>query len=186
MHRIASLIGLVVLSLGSSLMAQTSYKIDPVHSSTVFRIMHFGAGAVWGIIPEPTGAWTHSDNEITLDVTVEVAKINSGNAKRDEHLRNADFFNAPQFPVMTFKSTSSKPIDGGWEVTGDLTIKGRTKTITVPVKKLGEGADPRGTQRAGVEAEFTINRLEYGVDYMPGALGNDVRIIVALEGTKAE
>jgi polyisoprenoid-binding protein YceI len=162
-----------------------TFKIDPVHSSAVYRITHLGASAHWGMIKDPTGTFEVTPDGVSFDVTLELSKLDSANAKRDEHLKGNDFFNAKQFPQLTFKSTGSTKVDAEtYTVKGDLTIKGTTKPIEVTMKKIGEGKGMQGAQLVGFEGEFTINRLEYGVNYMPGALGNDVRVIVALEGAK--
>lgn len=166
--------------------ATGTFRIDPVHSVGVYRITHLGASAQYGVVKEPTGTFDVADDgSLKLDVAFEIAKLDSGNAKRDEHLRGPDFFNAKQFPKMTFKSTESKKEGDDIHVKGDLTIKGTTKTIDVVFHKVGEGKNPMsGGVLVGYETEFTINRLDYGVSYMPGGVGNDVKIIVSLEGGK--
>lgn len=162
-----------------------TFKIDPVHSSAVYRITHLGASAHWGVIKDPTGTFEVTGDGVAFDVTLDLNKLDSANAKRDEHLKGNDFFNAKQFPTLTFKSTGSTKGDATtYTVKGDLTIKGTTKPIEVTMKKVGEGKGMQGAQLVGFEGEFTVNRLDYGVDYMPGALGNDVRVIIALEGAK--
>jgi polyisoprenoid-binding protein YceI len=162
-----------------------TFKIDPVHSSAVYRITHLGTSAHWGIVKEPTGTFdVAADGTLKVDVTMDIAKLDSGNGKRDEHLRGPDFFNAKQFPTMTFKSTESTKSADGITLKGDLTIKGVTKPVTATVKKVGEGKGMKGEQLAGYEAEFTVNRMDFGVNYGPNALGSDVKVIVAVEGAK--
>jgi polyisoprenoid-binding protein YceI len=165
--------------------ATATYKIDNTHSTAVFRLTHLNVGAAWGRVNDPQGTFSVTDSGLNVDVALDVSKVDTDNAKRDDHLRGPDFFNAKQFPQMTFKSTSSKKLsDSAFEVTGDLTIKGTTKPITVTMNKIGEGKDPWGNYRFGVETEFTINRLDYGVSYMPEGLGKDVKIFIALEGVR--
>lgn len=190
----ASLVAVIAVALPAArLLAQDAapgltgtFKIDPVHSSAVYRITHLNSSAHWGLVKEPTGTFeVAADGAVKLDVSFDIAKLDSGNAKRDEHLRGPDFFNAKQFPKMTFKSTAStKDADGSLKVTGDLTIKGTTKPVEATVKKVGEGKGMKGESLAGYEAELTVNRLDFGVSYMPGALGNEVKVIVSLEGAK--
>jgi polyisoprenoid-binding protein YceI len=177
---------LAMLAVPATLLAApTSFAIDAGHSQALFRVTHFGVGAFWGQINDPTGTVTVDGDNLSVDVTVEAAKIDTNNAKRDEHLRGADFFNAEQFPNLTFKSKSSKKIsDSAYEVTGDLTIKGVTKSVTITMNKIGEGPDPFGGYRIGFETELTINRLDFGVDYNPKALGTDVKLIIALEAIR--
>jgi polyisoprenoid-binding protein YceI len=190
---LASLVALVAAAVPSArLFADDTapgltgtFKVDPVHSAGVYRVTHLGASAHWGVIKEPTGTFDiGADGSAKFDITFDLAKLDSGNAKRDEHLRGPDFFNAKQFPKMTFKSTSATKNADGIAVKGDLTIKGKTQSIDVVFKKVGEGKGMKGEALAGYETEFTINRLDYGVSYMPGAIGNDVKVIVSLEGAK--
>jgi len=162
-----------------------TYKVDPVHSTAVFRTTHLGVGASWGRINDPQGTFTTSADGVTFDVQLDPAKVDTFNKKRDDHLRGADFFNVEQFPQWTFKSTGSRRVsDGKYEVTGTLTIKGVSKQVTVPMSFIGEGQDPWGKYRAGFEATFVINRMDYGISYMPDGLGKEVTVIVALEGTR--
>ncbi len=163
----------------------STYRIDDTHSMAIFRVQHMGAGAFWGMFNDLDGTVTYTpDSSIALDVTIDTGSVDSNNPKLDQHLKSPDFFNAKEFPAMTFKSTSAKSLGGGkFDVTGDLTIRGVTKSVTVPVACLGSGDMGMGT-RAGFEAEFTINRADYGVSYgvEKGAVANSTRIIVAIEG----
>lgn len=173
------------VAFGGSIAFGDSYKIDPVHSSAVFRTTHLGIGAAWGRFNDPSGTFTYSGDDLSFDVTLDMTKIDTANAKRDEHLRGPDFFNVKQFPTATFKSTGSKKVsDTAFEVSGDLTIRGITRPITLTLHKVGEGTDPWGGVRAGFEGEFTINRLDFGVSYMPDGLGHDVKLFVAFEGIR--
>ena len=138
-----------------------TFKVDPVHSQAVYRITHLNSSAHWGLIKEPTGTFEVSaDGSLKVDVSVDIAKLDSANPKRDEHLRNADFFNSKQFPQMTFKSTEGRRDGDNFLVKGDLTVKGQAKPVEVTFKKVGEGKTPKGETVAGYEAEFTIKRLE--------------------------
>jgi polyisoprenoid-binding protein YceI len=164
--------------------AAVNFKVDPVHSHVVFKLDYQGVGTTWGMIKDPTGTMTLSSDSITLTLDLDINKIDSANAKRDEHLKGPDFFSASQFPKATFKSTGSKALaNGDFEVTGDFTIRDVTKPVTVTLKKVGEKDTGRG-YRAGFDTSFTINRLDYGVSYMPGALGNDVTIMVSFQGIR--
>ena len=164
-----------------------TFKVDPVHSSTMFRISHMNIGAVYGTVKAPAGTVEQDDKGLTkIEVTLDIDKIDTGNEKRDQHLKGPDFFNAKQFPQMMFKSTSVKPGSeaNSFEVAGDMTIKGKTKAVTVTLKKLGEGKGMQGEPRCGYETKFVVNRLEYGIDWNPGAVGNDVDVMIALEAGK--
>ena len=184
-----SVIACWVASLGAlAPMARAdNYKVDPVHSFAVFSIHHFNAGNVWGRFNEPGGQFTLDNSDPTKDaftVEIKVANLDTANAKRDSDLKGPDWFNVRQFPTMMFKSTSVAKGEGNnLNVTGNLTIHGVTKTVTIPVEVTGMAQTPLGF-RAGIQATVTIKRSDFGMKGMPGGVGDDVRIIVAIEGTK--
>ena len=164
----------------------STWTVDPVHSMALFRITHMGAGAFWGRFNEPSGkiTWDHTGEACPeFDITIPIASVDSGNDNLNAHLRSPDFFNEPEFPNMTFKSTGCTP-DGEnrWVMKGDLTLLGQTKPIVVKLERIGV-ADTRRGMRAGFEAEFAIKRSAHGMTYgvEKGSLGDDVRVIVALE-----
>jgi polyisoprenoid-binding protein YceI len=164
-----------------------TWKIDSVHSSTLFRIQHAGAGRFWGRFNDVTGTvdWPR-DNAAApgFDVIVAVESVDSGNAKLDGHLKSPDFFNAREFETMTFTSTGGERVDDThWKVTGDLTLLGVTKPATAVIEFTGLRGNPV-LAKAGWEAVFEINRSDFGMNWGVdrGALSDDVKIIVALEG----
>ena len=164
-----------------------TWKIDSVHSSTLFRIQHAGAGRFWGRFNDVTGTvdWPR-DNAAApgFDVTVAVESVDSGNAKLDGHLKSPDFFNAREFETMTFTSTGGERVDDThWKVTGELTMLGVTKPATAVIEFTGLRGNPV-LAKAGWEAVFEINRSDFGMNWGVdrGALSDDVIIIVALEG----
>ena len=166
-----------------------TYKVDPVHSSTVFRIQHANLGYVWGRINDPGGTFVldaADPAKSTFNLELQVANVDTHNDKRDAHLKSPDFFNAKQYPTITFKSKSVKAgvAANMLEVTGDLTLHGVTRSVTIPVELTGKGEFPPGSQRAGVEATFTVKRSEFDMKNMVGPVGDEVRLIVALEGVK--
>ena len=166
-----------------------TYGIDDVHSMAIFRVQHLGAGQFWGLFNDIKGTATYeAGKSLSMDVSIDTASVDSGNAKLDEHLASPDFFDAKEFPSMTFKSISSEMKSANlWQVTGDLTIRGTTKRVTVPVEVTGVSTTGMGS-RAGFEAVFTIKRSQYGVSYgvENGALGDDTRVIVAIECIKQD
>lgn len=173
----------------TALVEDSAFSVDPVHSSVVFRVKHNGVAYFYGRFDEVTGSF-HLDKDdpskSTIDIKVATEKVNTNNAGRDKHLRGNDFFSASEFPEITFKGKSFKKSgDSTFDVTGDLTIRGVTKVITVPVEHTGEGKGMRGGTVAGLETKFTINRGDYGVSYMIGpALADEVTLMVGLEGGK--
>jgi polyisoprenoid-binding protein YceI len=164
------------------------WKVDSGHSSVVFRVKHVVA-PFWGRFDKVSGTvqWDSANPETaSVELTVDVASINTNDGKRDDHLRGPDFFSAKEFPTMTFKSTKvTKKGEGKLEATGDFTMHGVTKSITVPIEATGEGESPFKDTRAGFEATFEIKRGDYGVKgYIP-TIGDEVRIVVALECVKS-
>jgi len=177
----------IVFAAASVAQAQPTFKVDPVHSFVVFKINHLGVGNAWGRFNDPQGTVVWDDADPTkgrVEVTLQTAKIDTGNQKRDDHLRSPDFFNAKQFPTLSFKSNSiAKKSDTEFDVTGDLTFRGVTKPITVTVTKVGEKETQMG-HRAGWETSFTVKRSEFGMTFTPGGVGEEVEIVVSIEGVK--
>ena len=161
------------------------FTIDPVHSTALFRVKHQGAGAFYGRFNDVKGTIevTKGGKSLNVDVTIAIASVDSGSEKLDGHLKSGDFFDAEKYPSMTFKSKKVKRVKKGeYDVTGDLTIRDVTKSITVRVKETGM-ADGRRGKKCGYEAEFTIKRSEYGIKYgvAQGALGDETKVIIAIE-----
>ncbi len=189
---ITRLIAILLGSLaGGSLFtthAADVYKIDPVHSSVVFKIGHLGISNIYGRFNEIAGTVTfdkETPSKSAVDFTIPVAGIDTHVQKRDQHLKSPDFFNAKQFPVVTFKSTEVKKSgENLYQVTGDLTLHGVTKSLTVEFKKIGEGKGMENEYRAGGETQFTIKRSDFGMNFMPQAVGDEVILMVAVEGIK--
>ena len=187
MKKIVTFVFLALLIPGLAAAAD-NYNVDKVHSSVLFRIQHLGVSYVWGRFNDISGTFTIDEaapDKSVVDITVKTESVDTDDAKRDKHLRSPDFFIAKTFPVMTFKSTSVKS-DGKdhLAVTGELTLHGVTKTVTIPVTRIGTGKDPWGGTRTGFEGELTIKRSDYGVSYMPGGLGEDVRLVLGIEGVR--
>ena len=193
-----SMSGLVCLAASSLLVTPSvttdgpaksgTYEIDPGHSSVVFCVTHFGVSKFYGRFNEISGSLNvnvddPASNEISIKIPAKSVDTNSKD--RDEHLMGPDFFNAKEFANITFESTSVEAgeADGMFVVTGDLTMHGVTKEITIEAMHTGEG-ETRFGYRTGFEAKFTVQRSDFGMSYgLPGALGDDVEIIFALEGT---
>ena len=113
--------------------------------------------------------------------------MDSGNEALDKHLKNADFFDAKQFPTMTFQSTSAKKMGDDWKVMGEMNMHGVTKTVEVDMEFVGRADFGRG-DRIGFETSFTVKRSDFGMNWgvEKGSLGDTTKIIVSLEGIKAE
>ena len=170
--------------------AAASYKIDAGHSFVMFRVMHLGIGAAYGQFRDVQGELVYDADQpanSSISVTIDAASIDTNNADRDKHLRGADFFSVKEFPEITFKSTKIEAAgEGKYKITGMLKMHGVEKQVTASGKLLGAGKDPWGNTRVGLEAEFKVDRLAYGVDYMPEGLGKEVEVVIAVEGILAE
>ena len=163
-----------------------TYKVDAIHSAAVFSVQHANAGTSWGRVNDPAGTLTVGEdgNLQSVEVLLDVTKIDTANAKRDDHLRSPDYFNAKQYPEMSFKSTKVEPgTDGSFQVTGDLTIKATTQQITVTITKVGEFEAPQLGHRVGFDTSFTVDRLAFGVG-APPMLGKDVKVNISIEAVK--
>lgn len=163
------------------------YEIDGSHSVALFRVKHLNAGFFWGVFHKVSGKVVFdAANPASASVNVEIdpASVFTANRQRDDHLKGPDFFNVTEFPKMTFESTAvRKTGENTLEVTGKLTMLGVTREVKAAVEFGGEGKDPWGNMRAGWEARLTVKRSEFGMKYMPGGLGEEVQLIISIEGT---
>jgi polyisoprenoid-binding protein YceI len=148
--------------------AGDKYVQDPAHTNIGFQVKHM-------VITTVTGNFTDYDYSFVYDeknpenssitATIKTASINTNNEKRDEHLRSADFFDAEQYPEITFVSKKVMKTDDGYVAVGDLTMRGVTKEIELPFKITGIIKDPWGNTKMGVESRLTIDRQEYNVSW---------------------
>jgi polyisoprenoid-binding protein YceI len=182
----------VLAFLTAPAFAADTYKVDPVHSSLIFRARHMNIGVVYGRFNAIGGQFTLDEanpSKSSFNFEAQAGSVDTLNEKRDAHLKSPDFLNAKQYPTITFKSTAVRKSEQSnvLEVTGDLTLHGVTRSITVPVELTGKGEFPPKTPRAGVETVFTIKMSDHdvkGIPGMPGAVGDEVRLMFAAEGTK--
>jgi len=146
-----------------------TYAIDPTHSRIGFVARHAMVTKVRGSFNdfEGTGSFdAESPANSKLQLTIQAASIDTRNADRDGHLRSNDFFDMENHPEITFASTAVEHVDGDdYRVTGDLTIKGVTKPVTVDFEYTGVAVDPYGNQRVGFEGKTTVNRKDWGVNW---------------------
>lgn len=145
------------------------YVIDAAHSRLGFVARHAMVTKVRGGFNEFEGT-AHLDavdpSKSSATVSIDVASIDTRQSQRDDHLRTNDFFDAPNFPKITFVSTAVEKLDeANFRMTGDLTIKGVTKSITVDFEFAGGAKDPYGNERVGFEGSTAINRKDYGVNF---------------------
>ena len=174
-------------SVGVAMAARADdYNVDPAHSSVAFKISHLGLSWTQGRFNTFDGAFRvdRDPAKCAIVLNIQTDSVDSGNAKRDEHLRSPDFFNTKQFPLMTFKSTAVTTVEGGYEITGDLTLHGVTKAVVFAVKGGGSAEFPQGVQRTGYTANFVLKRSEFGMNTMDGPVGDEVYVSVSFEGIK--
>jgi len=183
MKRLLVLFTALVLTATASAAVET-YKLDPAHSSVDFSIRHFFSN-VPGSFAKVGGTIVVDRDDLTkstVEATIDIASVTTNNDKRDEHLRSASFFDAAKFPTATFKSTSwVKTGDDTYDVTGDLTIKGTTKSTVLHVKSLGFGPGMKGAMLSGWEATTTLKRADFGVTGFEKVIGDDVAVTINSE-----
>jgi polyisoprenoid-binding protein YceI len=168
------------------------YKVDSDHSGVSFTIRHFVSN-VPGRFKDFDGVIKYDPQNpaaSSVNFTIQAASIDTDNGDRDNHLKGPDFFDVQKFPTLTFSSTSVKAVDADTlEVTGEMTMKGVTKKVTVPVELLGSAKTPRG-EKAGFETSFKLDRKEYGItwnralDTGGALLGDDVKINISVEADR--
>jgi polyisoprenoid-binding protein YceI len=185
--RFIRLVALALVSLAvAAVVRADNYQIDPMHTAVTFKVSHLGLSWVHGRFNKVSGNFTIDPDPMksSFALNIEPDSIDTGMAKRDDHLKSPDFFDIKQFPQFTFKTTAVKPIRDGYEVTGDLTLHGKTKSITFPLLGGREAEFPKGVKRTGYSTELVIKRSDFGMDKMREMIGDEVRIAVSFEGVK--
>lgn len=169
--------------------ADDVFTIDTVHSAVMFRIQHEGVSNFYGRFNDLTGTYAvdaQSPEKGRFDLQVKTESVDTNNQRRDDHLRSPDFFNAAEFPAITFKSTKVESASTyQLKVTGDLTLHGVTKPVTAEVTTFAAKQTRQGL-KSGFEASFTVKRSDFGMDYgvANGGLGDEVTLRVGVEGAK--
>ncbi|GAB3720273.1 YceI family protein [Spirosoma lituiforme] len=176
-------------------MATTKWVIDPMHSEIQFKVKHLVISTVTGTFRNfEGGATTEHDDFDNAEVhfSLDVDSVDTNQEMRDTHLKAADFFDAETYPKINFKSTSFKKIDDDeYAMTGDLTIKGVTKPVTLKAEYGGTAKDGYGNQKFGFEVTGKINRKEFGLTYNALtetgglALGEDIKLSANIQLAKA-
>lgn len=163
-----------------------SYKIDPMHSKVGFEVTHLAISTVEGKFNSFDGTIEIAEKFEQSKVTavVEINSIDTGVAKRDTHLKSADFFDAAKFPKMTFKSTAITGSPESFKLTGDLTIRGKTKPVTFEAKYTGSAVDSSNNLKVAFSAKTKISRKEFGVTGSGTVVGDEVTIDFKIEAAK--
>lgn len=175
-------------------MATTKWVLDPTHSELQFKVKHLMITTVTGSFNEFSAELTTESDDFehaAISFQAGVASVDTGNKDRDGHLASADFFNAEEFPSISFTSTSFKKNGSDYKLAGDLTIKGVTKPVTLDVEFGGTAQDPWGNTKAGFTLSGKINRTDFGLTYNAALetggvmLSEDVKILGELQFAKA-
>ncbi|HOC87961.1 MAG TPA: YceI family protein, partial [bacterium] len=144
------------------------YTIDAAHSEVGFSVKHMVVATVRGNFTEFSGKIMYDENDISnssVEGVIKTASINTGNSKRDEHLRNSDFFDAANHPEILFKTKKVEKKGDGFVAIGDLTMRGVTKEVALDFEITGKITDPWGNERVGLEARGVINRQDFGISW---------------------
>jgi polyisoprenoid-binding protein YceI len=172
--------------------ASTTWQIDPAHSSAQFSVKHLAISTVRGAFGKVTGTATVDDRDLgksSVDVTIEVGSIDTRQPDRDKDLKSDKFFDVANYPTISFKSTRVEQVSPGkLKLTGDLTIRGTTKSVVLDVDGLTPPVkDPWGNNRTAASATTKINRQDYGVKWNAKldnggvVVGDDVAIVIDVE-----
>ena len=184
---LALVIGTVVGAGGNSASAADEYAYDLVHSSVSFKARHLDISWIHGRFNEVEGKFSldrEDPTKSTFELTIKTDSVDTANKARDEHLRQPDYFDTKQFPTIEFKSKSVKVIKGGYEVTGDFTMHGTTKKITLLLMG-GKEHDFKGVKRVAFSTELSLKRSDYGFDKNAiGPIGDEALIMIDCEGMR--
>ena len=167
-----------------------SYDIDPAHTHVAFKINHLGFADTMGQFGNVTGSFNFDAENISnssVEVSVEVATIDSNHDKRDEHLQGDDFFKASEFPSITFVSTGIESTgDDTATMTGNVTMLGVTRSVTLDVTFRNAGPHPFNAEvfRTGWSATTVINRGDFGMAYGLPLIGEEVQLQIQVEGSR--
>jgi polyisoprenoid-binding protein YceI len=172
----------------------TKWAIDPMHSEVQFKVKHLVISTVSGFFKSFSGTVETENDDFSdaeIEFSIDIDSLDTTQTQRDEHLKSAKFFDAEQYPHITFKSTSfTKTDDDEYALKGDLTIKGITNPVTLDVEYGGSAADFYGNTKAGFEVTGKINRKQFGLtsDVVTEAgnivVGEDIKLTINVQLTK--
>ncbi|KGD63773.1 hypothetical protein Y5S_02980 [Alcanivorax nanhaiticus] len=167
-----------------------TYQFDKkgAHQFVMFKISHLGYSWLYGRFNDFNGTFTVDANNpenSKVEATIQTASVDSNHAERDKHLRSDDFLDVDKYPTATFKSTSIEQTgDDTAKITGDFTLHGVTKPVTLDAKMIGYGDDPWGGYRMGLEASTSLKLADFGITKDLGPASETVEIIISVEGIK--
>jgi polyisoprenoid-binding protein YceI len=179
----------------TTLTGARTFNVDKSHSEVTFQVRHL-LTKVRGRFSEFSGAITYDEaqpEKSSVAISIQASSIDTNEPNRDTHLRSDDFFAVDEYPTLEFTSTQIVAAGSDrFDVTGDLTIRGVTKRVTVPVSVLGKAIDPWGNEKLGLETEFTVNRKDFGLAWNAALetggflVGDDVKIALSLQAAAAK
>ena len=183
-----ALIAAALFAVSASAQVET-WQIDPNHSASQFAVRHNGISTVRGAFAKTSGTVQYEPSDPTktvIDATIDANTVDTRVEPRDKDLRSPNFFDVEKFPTITFKSKKVESAGKGkLKVTGDLTIHGVTKEVTLDVDgPNGPNNDPRGNQHMGASATTQLSRKDFGVNGAPGGVADDVQITIDVEMVK--
>ncbi len=195
LHRCTLRLGALTLAAtlaipGIAAAAPDNYVIDTkgAHAFIQFRIKHLGYSWLYGRFNDFGGTFTYDEDDTSaskVQVEIKTASLDSNHAERDKHLRGDEFLDVERYPTATFKSTSYKETGFNKGVlTGELTLKGVTKPITLEVDRIGHGPDPWGGYRRGFEGRTEFALKDFGIDFNLGPASRNVEMILSVEGIR--
>ena len=192
-----ALVALACLSTSQSASAAPeAYTVDPAHTSIVFSVSHTGFSYTYGFFRKAEGQYIldkANPAACQFRFTIQTNSLDTNHPERDKHLMSPDFFSAQEFPTITFVSTScaqANTPDGSivYNVTGNLTLHGVTRSITIPLRMLGEGVGPFKDYRSGFLTNFTLKRTDFGMSNLldNNMVGEAVAVTISFEGSRQD
>ncbi|MFS4460924.1 YceI family protein [Bdellovibrio sp. HCB2-146] len=188
---LSSLVTLMTLPAFAKSIPAGTYTVDAAHSKIGFEVPHL-------VIATVEGRFTKFDGSITIDsnlnkskanLDIDAASVNTDNSQRDDHLKSPDFFDAAKSPKLSFVTKKIVGSADNLKIIGDLTIKGKTKSVTLDVKYLGEVNDPFGNHKIAFSATSKINRKDFGLNWSNmveagPVVGDEVTLVIKIEANK--
>lgn len=191
MKKIIAIATAALVTFSSPASAADKYIFDDAHTQVIFSANHLGFSFSHGRFNKIAGHFTFDEKEpaqSTIDVTIDAASIDMGSEAWDKHMKSADFLNVEKFPGITFKSTGIEVTgEKQGKVTGDLTLLGVTKPVTLDVTYNGSGVHPYSkNQIAGFSAKGSFKRSDFGMEYGLPNVGDEVSFIIQVEGIRQD
>jgi polyisoprenoid-binding protein YceI len=178
--------GLTVLPWAASAEVE-NYELDPGHSFVTFSISHLGYSMLQGRFNALEGSFqydTENPSASSIKVMIDPASVDTNHAERDKHLRGEDFLDVTKFPEASFESTAFEESGDMAKLTGNLTLHGVTKPVTIDAKFVGAGKDPWGGYRRGYRGTTTLKRSDFDISYNLGPASEDMTLELNIEGIR--